>query len=74
MFLIKGVTYFVPQSGLLKWKRPDLPRLVVSPRSYVALALFSVLAGLIGNIVRKPVLIAWVSLYFGFAVIIVFTM
>jgi len=39
---------------ILKWKRPDLPRMVVASWPTVLIALAFVLAGLIGNIIMNP--------------------
>lgn len=48
--------------------------MVVTSPGCVAAALFCVVAGLIGNIVRQPEILAWFALYFGCAVTIVFSM
>lgn len=59
---------------ILKWKRPDLPRLVVSPPAYPIIGLILVVLGLIGNIARTPIVLAWFSLYLGVALAVVFSM
>jgi hypothetical protein len=59
---------------VLKWKRPQLPRMVVASSPVVGLALVFVLAGLVGNIVREPQVLAWFALYFCTAALVVFSM
>lgn len=68
------MTAFAISCLILKWKRPHLPRLVISPVSYVLLAIFFVVAGLIGNVVRSPIVLAWFFVYFGAVSAVVFTM
>jgi hypothetical protein len=67
-------TCFASSCVVLKWKRPRLPRLVVSSPFTVTAALVLVVAGLVGNIVRQPDVMAWFILYFGSVVTVVFIM
>ena len=68
------MTAFAIACLILKWKRPDLPRLVISPTYYVFLAIFFVVAGLIGNIIRAPIVLLWFFVYFGAVATVVFSM
>jgi len=68
------MTCFAVSCVVLKWKRPELPRMVVASGATVAAALVFVLAGLAGNVVRQPQVVAWFLLYFGVAVAVVFGM
>ena len=68
------MTAFAIACLVLKVKRPSLPRLVVSPPSAVIVAIVFVVAGLFGNIVRAPIVLAWFFVYFGVAAAVVFTM
>ena len=68
------MTCFAVSCVVLKWKRPQLPRMVVASGATVATALVFVLAGLAGNVVRQPQVVAWFFLYFGVAAAVVFGM
>ena len=68
------MTAFAMSCVVLKWKRPQLPRMVVASGPVVALALVFVIAGLIGNIIRDPTVLAWFLLYFGVVAFIVLIM
>ena len=68
------MTAFAMSCVVLKWKRPQLPRMVVASGPVVALALIFVVAGLIGNIIRDPTVLAWFLLYFGVVALIVLIM
>ena len=48
----------------LKWKRPDLPRLVISSWGTVVAALVAVLIGLAGTIAKGPAVLGWFAAYF----------
>ncbi len=65
-------TAFAISCVTLKWKRPALPRMVVSSPFTVGSALVLVVAGLVGNIIRDPEVMAWFFLYFGAVVVVVF--
>ena len=67
------MTAFALACGVLKWKRPNLSRLTVTSTPALAAALILVLAGLLGNILRAPIVLAWFSLYFGTALVVVFS-
>ena len=68
------MTAFAVSCVILKWKRPDLPRLVVTSPGALLAALVCVLAGLAGNILRAPIVLAWFFVYFGVAAAIVLAM
>jgi hypothetical protein len=68
------MTAFAVACGVLKWKRPHLSRLVVTSPLALGTALVFVLAGLLGNILRAPVVLAWFFLYFGAALSVVLFM
>ncbi len=68
------MTCFAISCVVLKWKRPELPRMVVASGATVAAALVFVVAGLAGNVVRQPQVVAWFMLYFGVAAAVVFGM
>jgi len=50
---------------VLKFKRPRLPRKIVASVPCVLAALVTVLAGLAGNIIRQPIVLAWFLLYYA---------
>lgn len=55
---------FAAASLLLKAQRPDLPRLAVTPVAVVVAALVMVLAGLVGNVLKGPGVVAVFLAYF----------
>ena len=58
----------------LKWKRPHLPRLVISSWGAVIGALITVLIGLAGTIAKGPSVLGWFGMYFGIVLAIVWIM
>ena len=68
------MTAFAVSCVILKWKRPDLPRLVITSPPAVAAALVCVVAGLVGNVLRAPLVLVWFFVYFGVAAAVVFAM
>ncbi len=68
------MTAFAISCVVLKWKRPDLPRLVIASPFTVAAALVCVVAGLVGNVLRAPFVLVWFFVYFGVAAGVVFAM
>jgi amino acid transporter len=68
------MTAFAAACLVLKFKRPRLPRLVVARPISVMIAIAFVVTGLMGNIVRAPIVLAWFFVYFGVVALVVFTM
>jgi len=65
------MTAFAIACGVLKWKRPLLSRLVIASPFAVAAALFCVVTGLVGNVLRSPSTVLYFLLYAGGAFSIV---
>ncbi|RYY38689.1 amino acid permease, partial [archaeon] len=65
---------FAISAMILKWKRPDLPRMVISSWGYVITAFVFVFAGLLGNIISGPETLPYFVLYFGITIVCVFLM
>eukprot|EP01138_Halocafeteria_seosinensis_P001018 gb/GECG01001042.1/.p1 GENE.gb/GECG01001042.1/~~gb/GECG01001042.1/.p1 ORF type:complete len:679 (+),score=40.93 gb/GECG01001042.1/:1-2037(+) len=68
------MTLFAVGCMLLKWKRPDLPRTITASWSKTAIAMFLVVAGLVGNVLRNPKMVQYFVLYFGCTLLIVAVM
>lgn len=68
------MSMFAVSAFILKWKRPDLPRRVITRTGTVATALVCVLAGLAGNIVEGPGTLPYFILYVGAIAAVVFAM
>jgi amino acid transporter len=59
---------------ILKFKRPDLPRLVITSHATTFTALAFVVAGLVGTVVKGPEVLPNFFLFFGAVLLVVFTM
>jgi len=59
---------------LLKYKRSELPRKAKAPWISVIIAIASVIAGLIGQIIYSISYVEWFSIYFAGALLVVMSM
>ena len=74
MAFLSVMTAFGISAIILKWKRPDLPRLVISSWPTVFIALAFVLTGLAGTIMKDPEVLQWFFLYFGAVLLVIIIM
>lgn len=74
MAFLSVMTAFALSCMILKWKRPDLPRLVITSWPTVFTALAFVLTGLVGNVLKGPEVLPWFFAYFGAVLLVVLVM
>ncbi|KYR01837.1 hypothetical protein DLAC_01855 [Tieghemostelium lacteum] len=68
------MSLFAVGNMLLKYKRSSLKREIKSPWVGVVIAFFSVLAGLVANIIRDDIIVYYFGIYFIVTAVIILTM